>query len=227
MEEPKHLIIELLLIIRSTGLLALRLLKAIPDEGWQHVWKRLPLFILIWLFYALLNLMHIIGHLIDEIIFLRYQKTQIKRPVFIVGVPRSGTTLLQRIIAEDDNFSTLQTWEALLAPSISEKYLFIFIGKLLNPLSGFFGLVRRKLFKNMDQIHEIRIKAAEEDFLLLLPLEACFLLVLLCPKSNHYWNLAAFDKDCDSRYQNNCYVVLSSVFTKTFVLSWHRFKTSK
>lgn len=150
MEEPRHLIIELLLIIRSTGLLALRLLKAIPDEGWQHVWKRLPLFILIWLFYALLNLMHIIGHLIDEIIFLRYQKTQIKRPVFIVGVPRSGTTLLQRIIAEDDNFSTLQTWEALLAPSISEKYLFIFIGKLLNPLSGFFGLVRRKLFKNMD-----------------------------------------------------------------------------
>lgn len=201
MPKTWNLASELFLIFKSTILLALRLLQAIPAEGWQHVWKRIPLFLIIWFIYALLNLIHIIGHILDELFFHGYRKVRVERPVFIVGIPRSGTTLLQRIMAEDDNLSTFQTWEAIFAPSVTEKYLFRFIGKLLKPFAGLMFVLRKRLFGQMDQIHEIRIKAAEEDFLLLLPLEACFLLVLLCPDSRHYWNLAAFDKKCDSKYR--------------------------
>lgn len=201
MPKTWNLVSELFLILKSTILLALRLLRAIPVEGWQHVWKRIPLFLIIWVIHALLNLIHIIGHILDELLFYGYKKSQVKRPVFIVGIPRSGTTLLQRIMAEDDALSTFQTWEALFAPSVTEKYLFRCIGNLLKPFAGIMLVLRKKLFGQMDQIHEIRIKASEEDFLLLLPLEACFLLVLLCPNSRHYWNLAAFDKKCDRKYR--------------------------
>lgn len=182
-------------------MLAFRLTKAIPAEGWHHAWKRLFLFALLWFLVALLNVLHIIGHILDEIIFHKYRLIEIKRPIFIIGVPRSGTTLLQRIMAEDTNFTTLQTWEALFAPSISERYFFSFIGKLFKPFAGLFKKARHVAFKKMDQIHEIRLQAAEEDFLLLLPIEACFLFVLLCPNSEHYWKLAAFDMKCDEKYR--------------------------
>ncbi len=195
------MISELLLILKSTFLLFFRLIQAIPAEGWNHALKRLFLFTLIWLLFALLNTLHIIGHILDEIFFYKYRSIKIKRPVFIIGVPRSGTTLLQRIMAEDNNLTTLQTWEAVFAPSISERYFFSFMGKLLSPFSVFVKKIRQVVFKKMDQIHEIRLKAAEEDFLLLLPLEACFLVVLLCPNSTHYLKLAAFDVQFDEKYR--------------------------
>lgn len=37
----------------------------------------------------------------------------IERPVFIVGLPRTGTTLLSYLLAEDPRFRSLMSWEAL------------------------------------------------------------------------------------------------------------------
>ncbi len=38
---------------------------------------------------------------------------EIRRPLFIVGIPRSGTTLLQRLLANDATNRSLRFWEAL------------------------------------------------------------------------------------------------------------------
>lgn len=38
---------------------------------------------------------------------------EIRRPVFIVGLPRTGSTLLQRLLARDPQVRSLQTWEML------------------------------------------------------------------------------------------------------------------
>lgn len=38
---------------------------------------------------------------------------EIRRPVFIVGLPRTGSTLLQRLLARDPQARSLQTWEML------------------------------------------------------------------------------------------------------------------
>lgn len=38
----------------------------------------------------------------------------IRRPLFIVGLPRTGSTLLQRLLARDPNVRSLQTWEMML-----------------------------------------------------------------------------------------------------------------
>ncbi|MEC9357021.1 MAG: sulfotransferase [Pseudomonadota bacterium] len=38
---------------------------------------------------------------------------EIRRPVFIVGLPRTGSTLLQRLLARDPAVRSLQTWETM------------------------------------------------------------------------------------------------------------------
>lgn len=174
---------------------AWRLLAAVPAEGWRHAWKRLPLFAALWLLYALLNCQHVIGHLLDEVLFPGWRRTGIRQPVFILGIPRSGTTFLQRLLARDPAFTTLTTWEALLAPSISERYLYRAVGTLLRPLEHLVLLLRRRLFHRMDAIHAIRLLEPEEDFLLLLPLQACLLLAFVCPGSRAYWRAGRFDRD--------------------------------
>ncbi len=185
----------LLLHLLAIPVFAWQLLRAVPAEGWRHVWKRIPLFGLIWILFSLLNLLHIIGHLADEVLFRNYRRTAIREPVFIIGIPRSGTTFLQRLLGCEQKFTTFSTWEAIFAPSISEKYFYRALGWLTRPFNLIFKPIRQNLFRKMDTIHKLGLQEPEEDFLLLLPILGCFLLVFLCPDSTHYWKLGYFDKN--------------------------------
>ncbi len=193
--------VALLLHLAAIPALGMYLLFAVPAEGLRHVWKRLPLFIALWLTLSLLSVIHVIGHLLDELLFFRYRRVVIREPVFILGIPRSGTTYLQRLLGVDDRFTTLATWEALLAPSISERYLYRMLGRLLRPVENAVIAVRRKLFRTMDDIHQIRLQEPEEDFLLLLPLMACLLVAFACPRASHFWRLAWFDMKLPAWYR--------------------------
>lgn len=171
--------------------LGVQLARALPDAGWRPVLWRLPLFTLAWLVMGLLALSHCIGFLIDDWLFRGYRQVAVRAPVFIVGVPRSGTTYLQRRLAEDPAFTSLTLWECLLAPSISERYFWSFVGRLLSPLKR---LGRRWRWAAMDRVHALGWGEPEEDFLLLLWRGACFLPALICPKADGYWRLAFFDQ---------------------------------
>ena len=195
------MIVALLLHLAAIPAMGMYLLFAVPAEGMRHVWKRLPLFIVLWFTLSLLSVIHVIGHLLDELLFFRYRRVVIREPVFILGIPRSGTTYLQRLLGNDDRFTTLATWEALLAPSISERYVYRTLGRLLQPVENAVIAVRRKLFRAMDDIHRIRLQEPEEDFLLLLPLMACLLVAFACPRAGHFWRLAWFDMKLPAWYR--------------------------
>ena len=170
-----------------------RLVVAIPQAGWKNVPRRLLIFGSAWLVMGILNAIHWLGFALDEIFFRNYRHIQIIQPLFILGVPRSGTTFLQRVLAQDSNLTSLTLWECLLAPSISERYCWRSIGRLFSP---FIKPLIRWGSKNTDAfnaIHPLGLKEPEEDFLLLLPVQACFLMVLLCPKDRHFWQLSNFD----------------------------------
>lgn len=158
-----------------------------------------------WLFLLLgypaffaLQLLHWLGFLCDECFFAAYRKVAVKAPVFIIGIPRSGTTFLHRSLAEDrEQFTSVSTWEALLAPSITER-------KLLGWLQGldrFVGRPLHRLIKNglraasggLDHIHEVGLSAPEEDYLCLLPAGACFILLLAFPFSPPLRRLGRLD----------------------------------
>lgn len=167
------------------------LLRALPATGWRACWWRWPLLLLVWLGSGLLFLCHGVGFALDELLFRGYRRVAVRAPVFIVGVPRSGTTYLQRCLAEDPAFTTLTLWECLLAPSISERYLWTFLGRGLAPLARWAGRWR---WSAMDQVHRLAWQEPEEDFLLMLYRGGCFLPALLCPGAERYWRLAFFDE---------------------------------
>ncbi len=166
--------------------------NALIAHGWSAVPKRLMIFIFgIPLFWSLQTL-HWFGMAIDAILFADWKKKKVKSPVFITGIPRSGTTFLQRTLAQDKRFTSTATWELLFAPSISEKLLWTKVGQFIKPLRKF--LERRKFFSKMEAIHSLKLDEPEEDFLFLLQLNACFILIALFPSSRGLWRLSRFDE---------------------------------
>lgn len=173
--------------------------KALLSHGWASVPKRLLIFVIVLPLWFLLNSFHWLGFLLDELFFRAWRKQTIVKPVFIVGVPRSGTTFLQRTLALDSQFSSAPLWELVFAPSVTEKYLLQIIGKFLSPLNRFIRRKKPRFLKQMDNIHSLGLMEPEEDFLFLLPLNACFILIVLFPESAHLWRLSEFDQSFSSK----------------------------
>lgn len=104
---------------------------------------------------------------LDEIFFSQYQRTKIKKPVFIIGFYRSGTTFLHRLLAKDKKFAFLRLWEILFAPSIFQRKAFKLIGNFLNSTIGkpfnIFIKKATRLFTGKNNIHQPKLEAPEED----------------------------------------------------------------
>ena len=68
---------------------------------------------------------------LDRILFPRFKNHKVENPVFIVSIPRSGTTYLYHSLAENPNkFTYFKLWEIITAPSITQKYIFKTIIKI-------------------------------------------------------------------------------------------------
>lgn len=146
-----------------------------------------------------LQAVHWIGFLLDEILFPEYRDIPVREPLFVVGMPRSGTTFLHRLIAADgERFTTPRLWHLVLAPSITERRAWGALVRLDRALGRPLGRLWRRteclLFGWMDEVHPIRADAPEEDHLFLLPRFRCFLLVLAFPRHPAVWRLARFDR---------------------------------
>ena len=140
----------------------------------------------------------IINHiclLLDNILF-SFHSIKIKKPLFIIGFPRSGTTFLHKMILNDSQFTTPYLWELIFAPSIIQK-------KIYNQFSNIFKKINfvsktnqlfRPLTHTLDNIHEINLNNPEEDYLFLIPFGGCFLLTLIFP-IEEIWNLYNFDRN--------------------------------
>jgi hypothetical protein len=184
----------LLKFIWHIPLFGWRLLVALPAAGWRSLPKRLLIFIFLFFLFAILNFLHLLGSLLDEVFFRGYRKIVIARPLFILGIPRSGTTHLQRVLANDAIFTTLQTWEAILAPTITERKLWLMLGRLLSLMLRPLSRLRLQFFRKMDRIHKLGLTEAEEDFLLLLPFQQCLLLAFLGKAGSAWWQTALFHR---------------------------------
>ncbi len=191
----------LLLTLNGWARFTLSLFIELRHTTWKRFLPRLSIFALVWVLGVLLTCWHWLGFLLDEIFFRSYRRVRIESPIFILGIPRSGTTWLQRGLAHDDHLSTLTLGEALFTPAISQRVL----AKFLSPLIKLLKKGSRRLgsfcIERMDAIHKLGLGEPEEDFLLLLPIQACFLAVFLCPRSEYFWRLAKFDQSVAEREQ--------------------------
>jgi omega-hydroxy-beta-dihydromenaquinone-9 sulfotransferase len=133
--------------------------------------------------------------LLDEIIFPGYRDISIEDPVFIVGFPRSGTTYIHRLIAKDEQFTTIRFWEIVFAPSITQKIIFTALGRLDrrlgNPVSSRIRKWEQAKFKK--SYHPIGFFEPEEDDGILMHIFSSFFLIFIFPFYEELRPLARFD----------------------------------
>lgn len=97
---------------------------------------------------------------LDNIFFPRYKSVQVKKPVFILGHPRSGTTFLHHLLSSSDEIADFKMWH-ILFPSLTARFL-------VKPM------IESKIRKGKSEImpewvgHKVDLDQAEEEELLFL-----------------------------------------------------------
>jgi hypothetical protein len=148
--------------------------------------------------FGAIQIAHWCCHLLDELLFPEYRHVPIRRPVFILGLPRSGTTLLHRTLAQSTaTFTAPSAWELWFAPSILQRRLMRVLARIDERLNRVLRRAMHRLggwmFGRLDGVHDTALDQPEEDYFFLTPLLACFLLAIALPRSRLLWALARFD----------------------------------
>jgi omega-hydroxy-beta-dihydromenaquinone-9 sulfotransferase len=124
--------------------------------------------------------------LMDEFFFPSYKKIAIKAPLYITGMPRTGTTFIQNILHQDsERFTAMKLWEIAFAPSILQKKIWLFInkvdGKLNRPFRNFLAHYEKGILKQFKSFHPLSLFQIEEDEYLLIHNFSSALLIFFFP----------------------------------------------
>lgn len=162
-------------------------------------WARLFFLLLGFPLFVSVQFVHWLGFLLDELFFRGYRQVQIREPVFISGIPRSGTTFVHRTLAIDTaQFTSVSTWEAALAPSVTERKCIRLIARIDSLIGGpgakFIHWLTAKATGDFNAVHAVDPCAPEEDYLWLLPAGACFILLMAFPFSIRLRQTAQLDQ---------------------------------
>ena len=112
--------------------------------------------------------LHAVFWLLDYLLFPSLWFQPVKQPVFIIGHARSGTTLMHRLMSADDGrFSYFLYWE-MFFPSLLQKRIVRWLGKIDRVLLG--GFIKHRLVQWDDRtfgpyrhMHDMSLWSAEED----------------------------------------------------------------
>lgn len=194
--------------------ICLRSLLRYLEWWWQAVWpsksnlsrlkghRALFLFLLFPLF-LLLQIVHYLAWMLDALLFPASSEIPVRNPIFITGIPRSGTTFVHRTLAAAPEQVTFSTWEALLAPAICEKRALRGLSsldrRLGRPLRRLLDACVARVSGDFNEIHRMDLSAPEEDYLALLPFGACFIMALAFPSASQLRDLARFEHLPDKR----------------------------
>lgn len=164
--------------------------------------QRLVVMLLFWPVFISLLLISRLCLWLDTLLFPGFRDIDIQQPVFVVGIPRSGTTFLHRLLAGDSQrFTTTALWELIFAPSILQRRFWLTAAaldsKLGAPCARTLHWLERKMLGGLDGVHKTGLLDPEEDYLALAPWLGCFLLILPFGDSA-FWRLAYIDRDAST-----------------------------
>lgn len=166
--------------------------------------RRMGMLVLFLPAFGLLQTLHWLALWLDEFLYPHYHKITVRKPVFIVGIPRSGTTFLHRVLAHDaERYTTLTTWELLFAPAICERKFLLMLARLDRrlgrPMHRIINGLAGAMTGGLEDVHRLALNEPEEDFLLLMPILACYILVVPFPFSSKIQDLAVFDETSSAK----------------------------
>ncbi|MFA5953321.1 MAG: sulfotransferase [Candidatus Pacearchaeota archaeon] len=128
-------------------------------------------------FFWLIWLSLVFFRFLDNLFYRKYKKQEIKQPIFIIGNPRSGTTFLYDLIAQDKKrFAQPFLYQSLFC-SITLYKMIKFFSSKSKKIKKFLGnriSFANRFFSKFKSIHEIKLDKSEED-------EAIFFLNFLSP----------------------------------------------
>ena len=94
---------------------------------------------------------------IDHIFFPGFRKIEVKKPIFIIGHPRSGTSFVHHLFAQSDEIATFKTWH-IIFPALTARVLF-------KPLINYL-IKRRTILVPKEVGHQVVFDEPEEEELL-------------------------------------------------------------
>lgn len=113
-----------------------------------------------------------LGLALDYVIFPGFRQVKIRKPVFIVGNGRSGTTHMHRLLAGDARrFTWFRTYEMLMPSIVQRKVLWLLAALDRRLLSGAIAkrlrVAEDEAFEEVRGKHNWRLDGPEEDDFLL------------------------------------------------------------
>ena len=113
-----------------------------------------------------------LGLALDHVIFPGFRQVNIRKPVFIVGNGRSGTTHMHRLLAGDARrFTWFRTYEMLMPSIVQRKVLWLLAALDRRLLSGAIAkrlrVAEDEAFEEVRGKHNWRLDGPEEDDFLL------------------------------------------------------------
>ncbi len=173
------------------------------DSGANFTVRRLAFNVLFPVTFLIMECVHWSCLFLDDLLFPGYRRIKVEKPVFVVGYPRSGSTYLHRLLANDaEHFTSLKLWEILFAPSILQKKFFNALGvvdrKLGNPFYRLVTSVEDKMFAGAKSMHKISHYEAEEDEIILMHIFSSLFLGFLFP-FEEMEKFSRFDTDIPER----------------------------
>jgi len=143
---------------------------------------------------------------LDNLFFWRFRKVEVKPPVYVIGMPRSATTLCYTLLtADSDNFTSMRLWEILLAPSIIQRKILLALKKIdvaiNHPLFKAVSRFEKFLFQKVEDIHLISLFNFEEDDFLFWHVFSTPSFIFLFPKNKRIISLQNFDLNLSTGYK--------------------------
>lgn len=168
------------------------------DESSPYILRRFLFLLIFFPLFLLVQIVHWFCWSLDALLYPSAAQVVVNQPIFITGIPRSGTTFVHRSIARACGLTTFSTWETILAPCICQKRLLRSLARMDawigSPLRKSVDWLIRRASGDFSQIHQVDLAAPEEDYLALLPFGGCFLLALAFPNIQPLRDLARFDQ---------------------------------
>ncbi|MCW5558094.1 MAG: sulfotransferase [Verrucomicrobiae bacterium] len=138
-----------------------------------------------------------LGRLMDRIFFPGYRRQPLRKPVFLIAPPRSGTTLAQNLLSlDEERFVHLKMYQTIF-PAVCFQRLFNAISwadrRLGRPGERLLGWCEKRWFGGWDDKHKMRLNQPEEDDALFLYAFSSEAIYMLFPFVRELWEAGFLD----------------------------------
>lgn len=159
--------------------------------------KRILITLLLLFALFFIGIATIFFRVLDEFLFPSYKKAIIKKPVFILGNPRSGTTFLHRLLClDEESYAAMRLYHTII-PAVSFYKLIDFFAlvdaKIGKPGKALTNWIDKVFFSKWENIHPTGLNKTEEDEGFYIFTFLSVAICLLCPYMEHFKYLTIID----------------------------------